>query len=423
MTEARAAAEQLRSLTSEQRLALFDAAMPADPAELWTSGLVGAAERIAVAWTRAHGRLVAIDDALAVEASRQLAFQGSPPDPLRLVADPADQRLRVTPPMVVGSTWGRASEPDDAFGSAIVRSLATALPWLHANVPVGDGILAKLPDVLAAARSRLTSADLVMPLAGYGVEWPGASDTLAALGARPFKAPRGVKVEGAALKVGPFVIALHPTAGYAWPFLRPALLDHGVPEAIVAMLQPVPRAVLEGSRFLLADDAAAIAERAASSPVARGPGRRTRRHRSLNSCSGSTTPLDLTHSARLFLQLLALPSPTKAAIQRWNGWTGTVLARAAKPLVDAGLGIAAQRRRAGRDVFLGGPWTTLPAPDLPVEAWKLEMYGASMLPDGSVAKPLDRLVPMRPIHELFTQAWARWEAGDRPAFERLPARR
>ena len=367
---------------------------------------------------------MAIDDALAVEASRQLAFQGSPPDPLRLVADPADQRLRVTPPMVVGSTWGRASEPDDAFGSAIVRSLAIALPWLHANVPVGDGILAKLPDVLAAARSRLTSADLVMPLAGYGVEWPGASDTLAALGARPFKAPRGVKVEGAALEVGPFVIALHPTAGYAWPFLRPALLDHGVPEAIVAMLQPVPRAVLEGSRFLLADDAAAIAERAASSPVARG---------SWEADPAASVPelvqrvddslgLD-PDSARLFLQLLALPSPTKAAIQRWNGWTGTVLARAAKPLVDAGLGIAAQRRRAGRDVFLGGPWTTLPAPDLPVEAWKLEMYGASMLPDGSVAKPLDRLVPMRPIHELFTQAWARWEAGDRPAFERLPARR
>jgi len=92
-------------------------------------------------------------------------------------------------------------------------------------------------------------------------------------------------------------------------------------------------------------------------------------------------------------------------------------------MTDAGLAVKAQRPRAGRDVFLPGPWATLAAPDLPVEAWKLGLYGAEFLADGSVAKPLDRLVALEPLHELFPRAWARWEGGDRPVFEQPASRR
>jgi hypothetical protein len=128
-------------------------------------------------------------------------------------------------------------------------------------------------------------------------------------------------------------------------------------------------------------------------------------------------------AAQLFLQLLALPAPTKVNVQTWNGWSGSDWTQAAKPLLDAGLVAEGQRARAGRDLFLPGPWAELPAPDLPVESWKLPLYGAELRTDGSVRKPLDRLLPLRPLHDLFAAAWKRWQAGDRPGFEQVPGRR
>ena len=183
-------------------------------------------------------------------------------------------------------------------------------------------------------------------------------------------------------------------------------------------------AAIHAARFLLGADAPAIAERAARSPLSPGA------FEADPAASAPATVAAAAHAlavppdaARLFLQLLALPAPSKAAVQRWNGWDAKAWSAASTALVDAGHVVVGQRARAGRDIFLTGAWVELPAPDLPVETWKLSLYGATPAADGSVTTPLDRLVPQVPLHRQFEQAWARWASGDRPGFVEPPGRR
>ena len=420
--EAKAARDQLKSLSVSQRLTLLDAAMPADPLDLWEGGLVRAAERIANTWLALKGRRVAIDDDLLAAAARQLGFQGSPPDPLRLIADPSDPRLAHEPPILVTANWMAEGATGEAFTSAALRTVAIALPWAHAALPVGHPLLAGLPDVLATVRKRLTSPTLVLPL-GW-VQWPGHDDALRAMGAHPWRAPRGASVQGSPLEIGA-IIAVAATGGDSVRlFLRPASIDASFPVAIVPVLPPDSLAIAQSAVFLASQDAEAIALRAASSPLHEGGWEADPSQSAPEVVDAVARDLGLApESARLFLQLLSLPAPAKAHILRWNGWTGTTWTRAAKPLVEAGLVVQGQRARAGRDLFLSGPWADPQAPDLPVETWKLPLYEAEVVAGGSIRKPLDRLVPLVPLHRLFAAAWQMWQTADRPGFDQVPGRR
>ena len=47
----------------------------------------------------------------------------------------------------------------------------------------------------------------------------------------------------------------------------------------------------------------------------------------------------------------------------------------------------------------------LKAPELPVEAAKLAAHGAEEVRGRSVGGPFTRLLPPRPLHEMFEDAW------------------
>jgi len=301
--------------------------------------------------------------------------------------------------------------------------LAIGIPWLHGSVAVGDATLARLPEVLAAARQRLSSPTLVLPL-GW-VQWPDAENTLRALGAGRWSPPRGAEVEGEVLELGPYLVVTHGTAGMTKLWLRPAgLADWAGADPIIGLLDRHTRPPVHAARFLLGPDAVAIAARAASSPLPPGAFEADPAASAPATVAATAESLGVpSDAARLFLQLLALPAPTKASVQRWNGWDGKAWTAAGKALVDAGHVTVGQRSRAGRDIFLTGAWVELPAPDVPVETWKLSLYGATPGADGSVTTPLDRLLPQVPLHRLFEGAWARWAGGDRPGFVEPPGRR
>jgi hypothetical protein len=105
-------------------------------------------------------------------------------------------------------------------------------------------------------------------------------------------------------------------------------------------------------------------------------------------------------------------------VQIWNGWTPVRYRKAAAELTGHELLLEAKRARAGREHFLPGGWEELKAPDLPIETWKLTLYGARRAGDG-IVKPLPVLLPLAPIHELFETAWARVEKGDVPGYEEV----
>jgi hypothetical protein len=111
-------------------------------------------------------------------------------------------------------------------------------------------------------------------------------------------------------------------------------------------------------------------------------------------------------AATLYLQILTLVDCGDAPIRELNGWTQTRHKKAAAALVAAGLVIEHKHPRANRKFVLDDPWEQLVPPHPAVERQKLDLYGARM-ENGALAAPLGRLVPLRPLHELFAAAWQR----------------
>ncbi|HET7499478.1 MAG TPA: hypothetical protein VFK02_00690 [Kofleriaceae bacterium] len=111
-------------------------------------------------------------------------------------------------------------------------------------------------------------------------------------------------------------------------------------------------------------------------------------------------------AATLYLQLLALVDCGDAPTRELNDWTQTRHKKAATALVAAGLVREQKHPRANRKYVLDGAWETLFPPHPAVEVWKLPLYEARMV-GGALAAPLGRLLPLRPVHELFAAAWQR----------------
>jgi hypothetical protein len=115
-------------------------------------------------------------------------------------------------------------------------------------------------------------------------------------------------------------------------------------------------------------------------------------------------------AARLYLQLLALPAPTDAAVAQINGWDKRVLAAAKQELIAKELVVEGKRERAGRDVFLPGGWEPRSSGwKLPVETWKLSFFGA------------DRATIRGSIGGAYERAVERVLTGDAPKFEEVAA--
>jgi hypothetical protein len=115
-------------------------------------------------------------------------------------------------------------------------------------------------------------------------------------------------------------------------------------------------------------------------------------------------------AATLYLQILSLVDCGDAPTRELNGWTQTKHKKAAAALVAAGLVIETKHPRANRKFVLDGPWEQLFPPHPAVELSKLALYEARM-ENGALAAPLGRLLPLRPLHELFAAAWQRASGG------------
>ncbi len=124
-------------------------------------------------------------------------------------------------------------------------------------------------------------------------------------------------------------------------------------------------------------------------------------------------------AAMLYLQFLALPDCTTANIKTWNNWTAAQFNKAAKELEKKELVLKAKRARAGRDDFLPGGWEALKIPHLPLETWKLPMFGITRTAEGKLDMPLPRILPIIPVHQLFEEAWNRTQTGDEPRYEEV----
>ncbi|BCJ45940.1 hypothetical protein GCM10010168_56400 [Actinoplanes ianthinogenes] len=366
----------LRELSFAERVALLDAAMPADPADLWERGPEVPA--VAGKWIALRGRRAAVPDELVAELARVIDASRAAAVLAAIAAPAPGDWLNTDGRTVLVDAWRSRTESDrgEPFEHTYLRDAGTALPWLAYRLPWGDPLRAALPEALRLVRERLRNPDLLI---GQGLHEPGRLPD-----------------------VGPVLVE-----GPAWQdrvshFLAPARLSGPDDPALGHIGAPNAVAI----RILLSD----WMDRAVGTP----DGATGDPHDPRVSVPGLVAEvrdrfgLD-DAAAAYYLQVLALPDPADKAVLGWNGWRTAALRAAQQALTTAGLVVAAKRARAGRPVFLPGGWQEERAPRLPVETWKQSMYAEA----GHV-----RIVPMS-LPELFRTAWGRVVAGDPPRYHDL----
>ncbi|MFF1915378.1 DNA-binding protein [Streptomyces sp. NPDC058239] len=415
VAEAGHARDELRALPVEVRRAVLATLLPDDPARLWSAGPDVASA--AAVWNEKVGRRRQVPDWLAAEAARAASSGWPVHRALPALLEPASSpELGVDVPWrIEGDHPATASPADAPFTSAVLAGSMSLTAWLAHRLPAGDPVRAALPSALTAVRQRLAAPELLLSAGHY----TSLADFRKVAGAPTETAPDHERY-GAVL--------MATQDGQPRPAIRPALLDStGSDPYLVALRgadqQPtgvetaLRRAHDPAFARLLADPGAPAAGAADDEGLwwPQDPSRSVpERVAEVAEARGLTAD-----AATLYLVLLAMPDPTDRNTARWTGWKPARLKTARAELAETDLVVSAVRARAGRSLVLPGAWAEQSAPVLPVEQWKLPMYGVA-----TGGRPvLGTLVPTEPAAELFARAWQRILDGDLPRFEELKVRR
>ncbi|WP_434739559.1 hypothetical protein [Micromonospora sp. SH-82] len=406
--EAKLAFEVLHEARPRLRRAVLSALVPPDPARLWTDGPDVAAA--AAVWNDALGRRTAVPERLLAEAVRAVRTDWGPTRALPALLDPArSAELRTD---LVFQVSGDRARPVDAgvagFTGPVLHSTVALAAWVAHHTPAGDPARAALPAALGVLRDRLGNPDLLLDLGRY-----------VSLGA--FRQVAGTPSETGTgwERYGAIVLATHDDQPS--PALRPVLLDAEGTDPYLPALRadasvPYP---MEVALRLVRDPrfAALLDEPARPDPA--DP-----------ATDGSWWPQDPTRSvpdlvaevaqvhglgddaAAAYLMLLAMPDPTDRDTATWTGWRPARAKAARAELARTDLVVEASRPRAGRTLFLPGPWLQRGSGQLPVESWKAPLF--DLAPDGTAA--LGVTVPLEPVADLYRRAWRRVRDGDLPRF-------
>ncbi|MFJ2744497.1 hypothetical protein ACIO3O_33140 [Streptomyces sp. NPDC087440] len=108
-------------------------------------------------------------------------------------------------------------------------------------------------------------------------------------------------------------------------------------------------------------------------------------------------------AAAYFLMLAVLPDPTDRMVRQWTAWKPARFKAAKEELAASGRVVEASRTRAGRSLFVPGPWAGRKRPRLPLEAGKVRLLGPLAADHRSTAHVV--AVPSGPVAGLF-EKWA-----------------
>ncbi|MFG2669804.1 hypothetical protein [Streptomyces sp. NPDC048445] len=399
-----AAQERLDALPRDDRHALLRALLPADPAELWSTGPdVPSATGV---WQERLASLVRVPEELDLDLS------GATPGAVELILN-AGSRAWLTHGTDVEDGTGRPALRRVGARGAVFTAL-TALRTLAYTLPYGHPLRAHLPTGLAAVRGRLADPGLVLDL---GLDWTESGHSLGPV----IRAAHGLPESGGA---GPDGLVRAGTALLLAPghgdseklLIRPAGLA-GPDDPAFGLVEGTVGGYGTGDllalRALLGEEADALASAGAPDGSPHHPAQDpTRAVPDLVAEAAGTLGLSA-DAAALYLMLLALPDPTDRNCVRWTEWKPARVKKARAELAATALVVEAKRSRAGRSLFLPCGWLERGAPGLPLETWKERLYPVA----GSA-----RTLPHLPVPALFAAAWARVRGGDAPAYEELDTR-
>ncbi|MFI9814510.1 hypothetical protein [Saccharothrix variisporea] len=394
---AKTAKERLRPLDDGFRRRLLAAAVPADPADLWTSG--PDVEAVAAVWIAEKGVRRPVPDDVLADAVKLPVRSGG--EYVTGVVNPEttpwltlDRDARLDGGSVV------AREPG-GFGVAELHSVPEVLAWLAYRLPAASPLRSALPVALDLVRQRVAHPGFLIELNSW-IESKSLHNLLGVA-----EAP-----EGEVLQARPWLSVIRSNDHYSKAVVHVSLVGPGDRAELAALAEISYANHLVAALDVLGEAslAAACSARADTDPdvyfqdpTVSVPG--------LVAEVAAKTGLP-EDAAVLYLQLLALPDPTDANVARWTGWKPARLRGAREALAATDLVLTAKRSRAGRSLFLPGGWLALGSPHLPLESWKAPMFGFTTEPAGVI-------VPREPVADLFARAWRRVLDGDAPAYEEL----
>lgn len=399
----KAGLDEASGLRYDTVLDLFTGTLPEDPAALWEpTGAREVAARLAERYVAVRGRRVTVPEETVDLLSGHVHGAIGPvltqlmaPESLEFLRTDAVDHVEVDENGWASRT-GLGGELQGAIPNIVNGTRAA-----YALLPGGDPVRAAAAASVRMLRRRLEAPGFIVDGSGNWLQ----EDELASL-RESMHAPRYVGADGKPVDntadTGPAVFVFRDSR--VTTFLRPSRMDGGQATQLALSLirgyyNPVPS--LEMAR---AEGLTAILERL-DEGLPEGAYEIDPRVCAPDLVAEATGVLGLGEDAAVaYLQLLALTEPTDRNLKLWNGWAAARLKKAHASLVDAGLLIEATRPRAGRKVFVPGPWTVLNAPHLPLETHKLDLYV-----DNS-----PRFLPDRPLPDLFAAAWRLHTEGTLP---------
>ncbi|WP_255945107.1 hypothetical protein [Streptomyces odontomachi] len=398
---------------------LLAAAVPDDPAELWTEGgTVAAARRMAEVWRELLGGGIPVDEETVVALENDLG-QGA--QEAAALADPAALLATTDMRCVLAADHRGQVEPYEVSADASRRKLygfrrpyarlATLLAWALTERPVGTPATAAVGELYARLRARLDAPELLLPLGIHRLP----HDLAGVFGPRthPVEPPKEPRDEEAAHPVAydTGLLVVDGRKAIQWPLVRPSgFSDADAVERTLRICRDHGldglRADLDRLRVYYDGGLSRMVTRAADTPVPPGGHEADPRLSVPELVQQAADELGTgTDAAALYLQLLTLARPTDRNVRTWNGWRPTHHKKVQAELLDHGLVVEAKRSRAGRSVFLPGGWTVPKAPELPLETAKLHTHMATVTDKKEIEGPFSRLLPPAPLHEMFTAAW------------------
>ena len=294
--------------------------------------------------------------------------------------------------------------------------LLSALPaavygliWLAYVLPVGDPLRARLPRALARLHQGIAAPSFSVHV--FYTPTEAFNDLAGKLG-------YSVRKSGEQSIAGPLVHTLNAHSGNVW--LRPSLLSGPDDPALMYLCGAYWREDLMAVRVLLDsgfDELVAVAD--ADEAAASGPYFEQDPTRSVPSLVAEVAAKQSVSgdAAAIYLMLLALPDPTDRDQARWLGWKPARLKAARAELAATDLVVSGTRTRAGRTLFLPGPWFAPDSPLPPLEKWKRQALGVAE--DGRIL--IGRPLPSVRVSELYRAAWQRIVDGDVPRYDEYSA--
>lgn len=401
-------------MSGESASAILGAALAANPLALWDDP-EAFVTKLGTAWVDRVGAYPQLDEDFLEVTAKELRNLSDLPGALRAIGNPGRG------PLATDNTFkleenGRVV-PDgktkaEAFDEELLERLLPLIAHLFLNVEVGHPIRSMIPDALQAIGDRLESAALWLSLPDLDFEDKDKRAAfLADYGGEPMKGlPDSRERDGVRL------IADDYDCLEVW--VQPVVFrdNRAAIDALLPKMgwEPV---WLNPLRFFYDGALAKFAERVRDTPVPDGEFECNPIHSVPDLVEEVGNDLDLDqNAAALYLQLAALPAPRDKSIREWNGWKPKDHKAAAKKLLDRELVVEAKRSRAGRSHFVPGGWEPFKNPLLPIESWKLGLYGIEVK-DGHAKAPLGQILPSVPVHEVFAEAYKRIKAGKGPAYE------